>query len=101
MGRKPTDDPNLFAKRVFDNLLNKLDPEAAVERPKPEPKGNDPKAVEAGRKGGKKGGPARAAKLTSKRRSAIASKAAKARWRRKKSGLSAWVRLTDKRPESF
>jgi hypothetical protein len=35
-----------------------------------------------GRKGGLKGGKARAARLSQKRRSAIASKAAKARWKK-------------------
>ena len=80
MGRKPTNDPNLLAKRVFDNLLDKLDPEAEAERPEPEPKTKDPKAVKAGRKGGKVGGKARAASLTPRKRRAIAKKAAKARW---------------------
>lgn len=37
-------------------------------------------AAALGRKGGLKGGPARAKALTSKRRSEIAKKAAKARW---------------------
>ncbi len=82
MGRKPTNDPNLFAKRVFDNLLDKLDPEAAAERPEPKSKGKDPKAVKAGRKGGRTGGPARAATLTQKKRKQIAKKAAVARWHR-------------------
>ena len=36
--------------------------------------------VNAGRKGGKNGGKARAAKLSAKRKSEIAKKAAKARW---------------------
>ena len=40
-------------------------------------------AVELGRMGGKKGGPARAAKLSKKRRSEIAKKAAAARWGKK------------------
>jgi hypothetical protein len=40
----------------------------------------NPAAVELGRRGGLKGGRARAAKLTPKRRSAIAKKAAKTRW---------------------
>ncbi|HXN38805.1 MAG TPA: hypothetical protein VN892_12265 [Solirubrobacteraceae bacterium] len=35
-----------------------------------------------GRNGGRKGGPARAAKLTPEQRSAIAKKAAEARWRK-------------------
>jgi hypothetical protein len=38
--------------------------------------------AEIGRKGGLKGGKARAAKLSQKRKSEIASKAAKVRWRK-------------------
>jgi len=40
----------------------------------------NPAAVELGRLGGLKGGPARAAKLTPEQRSEIARKAARARW---------------------
>jgi hypothetical protein len=40
----------------------------------------DPAAVALGRKGGKKGGPARAAKLTPAQRSESARKAVRARW---------------------
>jgi len=43
--------------------------------------GKDPAAVALGRKGGLKGGKARAKKLTAKERSAIAKKAANARWK--------------------
>jgi hypothetical protein len=43
----------------------------------------DPHAVALGRKGGKKGGPARAAKMTKEERSASARKAAIARWKKK------------------
>ncbi len=39
-------------------------------------------AVVLGRLGGKKGGPARAKKLTAKQRSEIARKAARARWQK-------------------
>lgn len=52
----------------------------------PEDKGDDPyegknpAAVELGRLGGKKGGKARAEKMTPTQRSAAARKAAKARW---------------------
>jgi hypothetical protein len=42
--------------------------------------GKNPAAVELGRLGGKKGGKARAAKLTAKERSEIAKRAAAARW---------------------
>lgn len=42
----------------------------------------NPAAVALGRLGGKKGGPARAAKLSASRRKSIARKAAEARWKR-------------------
>lgn len=42
--------------------------------------GKDPNAVALGRKGGLKGGKARAAKLTPEQRSEIARKAAQKRW---------------------
>lgn len=45
-----------------------------------EPIGKDPAAVSLGRRGGLKGGKARAAKLTSEERSAIAKRAAASRW---------------------
>jgi len=44
--------------------------------------GKDPAAVALGRKGGLKGGKARAEKLTPEQRSEIARKAARARWDR-------------------
>jgi hypothetical protein len=43
----------------------------------------NPNAVALGKLGGKKGGPARAAKLTPEQRSEISRKAAKARWGKK------------------
>jgi hypothetical protein len=42
--------------------------------------GKNPHAVALGRLGGKKGGPARAKKLTPEQRKEIARKAARARW---------------------
>lgn len=48
--------------------------------PTPTDDGKDPAAVALGRKGGKKGGPARAAALTPERRREIAQKAVVARW---------------------
>jgi hypothetical protein len=50
--------------------------------PTPEEQGKDPAAVSLGRRGGLKGGKARAAKLSAKRRAAIAKAAAEARWRK-------------------
>lgn len=51
--------------------------------------GKDPAAVELGRKGGKKGGKARAERMTPEERSEAAKKAAQARWGRSpKSGTT-------------
>lgn len=47
-------------------------------------KRKNPHAVALGRKGGKKGGLARAAKLTAEERSESARKAVQARWRKAK-----------------
>ena len=54
--------------------------------PEPPQSDKNPAAVELGRLGGQKGGKARAAKLSAKRRSEIAKKAAAARWRAKSGG---------------
>ena len=66
-------DANQLAKFITDIATG------AAELPKTD-EGKDPAAVALGRKGGLKGGRARAMKLTSKKRSDIAKKAAKARW---------------------
>ena len=63
--RRPAD-PNQLAAAIVS--------EATDQKPK------NPHAVALGRLGGKVGGPARAAKLSKKRRSEIAKKAAQARW---------------------
>ena len=47
-----------------------------------EPDKKNPAAVELGRRGGKKGGVARAKKLTAERRSEIAKQAARSRWQK-------------------
>jgi hypothetical protein len=56
-------------------------PEAAQEQSAEK----NPAAVALGRLGGKKGGPARAARLTKEQRAEIARKAARARWKEKHS----------------
>lgn len=64
------------AYRVFQEAIGetaKTDPD----------EGKDPAAVALGRKGGKKGGAARAAKMTPEERSESAKKAAQARWAKK------------------
>ncbi len=75
-------DPNEAAFSMMESLLEILDPEA-VEANKPKEK--NPAAVALGKLGGKKGGKARAAKLSAKKRSEIAKKAAAARWSKKRS----------------
>jgi len=57
-------------------------PETATEASLPAEPATEknPAAVALGKLGGKKGGPARAAKLTKEQRAAIARKAAQARW---------------------
>ena len=68
--------------RDLNQLAARLVHDATSDEPEPDPnEGKDPAAVELGRKGGLKGGKARAAKLTSEQRSAIARKAAAARWK--------------------
>jgi hypothetical protein len=56
--------------------------DATDETPEPADDGKDPAAVALGRKGGLKGGRARAEKLTPEQRSEIAKRAAAARWSR-------------------
>lgn len=75
---KRTSDENVLAKSVVDSILAELE-----EEPKPIKK-KDPLAAELGRRGGLKGGKARAEKLTSQERTAIAKKANDARWDKNK-----------------
>ena len=65
-------DVNQRAKATLDLFLGER--QAEPERVK------DPAAVELGRRGGLKGGLARAKKLSPEQRSEIAKKAARARW---------------------
>jgi hypothetical protein len=66
-------DPNQRAKLIVDIATGESDEPKA-----PTPK--DPAAVEPGRRGGLKGGKARAAKLSTKKKHAIARRAAQVRW---------------------
>lgn len=52
----------------------------------PQDSGKNPAAVELGRLGGLKGGPARANKLSAKKRREIAKKAAATRWKNRPGG---------------
>ncbi len=70
--------------RDINELAAALVNEAVSEdSPVPVDDGKDPNAVALGRKGGKKGGAARAAALTPERRREIAQKAVAARWANK------------------
>ncbi|MDQ3620292.1 MAG: hypothetical protein M3391_09225 [Actinomycetota bacterium] len=67
--------------RDLNKMAASIVEQATSDEPPPDPdEGKDPNAVALGRKGGQKGGKARAAKLTAKERSEIAKKAARARW---------------------
>jgi len=78
--KKRPRDPNQLAKAIVDEATGEAQ-EAAEETP-PADEGKNPAAVALGRLGGKKGGKARAAKLTKEQRSEIARKAARSRWGR-------------------
>jgi hypothetical protein len=67
--------------RDLAQLAKAIVDQSTSEEPEPDPDaGKNPAAVELGRLGGLKGGKARAEKLTAEERSAIAKKAAQARW---------------------
>ncbi len=68
-------DLNAMAAAIVD--------QATSDEPVPDlDEGKNPAAVALGRLGGQKGGKARAAKLTAEERSAVARKAARARWKK-------------------
>lgn len=67
--KKRLKDPNKFGKSIIDEITKE---------------GKDPAAVSLGRRGGLKGGKARALVLTPERRKEIAQYAARKRWEKKK-----------------
>jgi hypothetical protein len=79
--------PNRSSKRPWreDDDVNQLAARVVAQATGQEPPKN-PAAVALGRLGGKKGGPARAAKLSPAKRREIAQRAAKARWDRRARG---------------
>ena len=70
--RKPPRDPNELAKYILDVTTGEAE--------KIEPPKKNPHAQALSKLGASKGGKARAQKLSAKKRSQIAKKAAKARW---------------------
>ena len=91
MGRPPAEHATVVSMpkrsskpRDLNKLAADIVREATSEEPAADPdEGKDPAAVELGRRGGRKGGRARAEKLTPEQRSELARKAAQARWRSK------------------
>lgn len=81
--RKPKlPDPNLTAFGIVQAISGEPVPQPTS----PPFDGKDPAAVALGRKGGLKGGKARAAAMTKKERTESARKAAEARWRKANGG---------------
>jgi hypothetical protein len=75
-GQKRPRDTNQLAKLMVDILTGDVEDR----EPTPEEQGKDPAAVSLGRRGGLKGGKARAKTLTPEKRREIARKAATSRW---------------------
>lgn len=73
--RKRPRDPSQLGKLIVDIATGEVEDTAPDD-------GKNAAAVELGRKGGLKGGKARAEKLSPEQRSASARKAATARWKR-------------------
>jgi hypothetical protein len=67
-------DPNQLAKLILAMTTGEVENDS--------PKASDSPAVQARRKGGLKGGKSRAKKLSPRKRTAIAKKAARSRWKR-------------------
>ena len=78
MKRKRARDANKLAKSIVDIATGEVEDR----EPTPEEHGKDPAAVSLGRRGGLKGGKARAKTLTAQRRSEIAKIAARSRWKK-------------------
>jgi hypothetical protein len=73
--KRPTD----FNQRVYEIVQESTGKRAKESEPR-----KDPAAVSLGRRGGLKGGPARAAALSAKARTQIAKAGATARWGKKR-----------------
>jgi hypothetical protein len=79
--RKRPRDLNQLAHRLTQEATGEVEPEPAAEVDADREK--DPAAVSLGRRGGLKGGAARAEKLSAERRSEIARNAAATRWQKR------------------
>lgn len=79
MPKRSSKDENELAKLIVDQIIAETESEDTLELTRPE---KNPAAVALGKLGGLKGGKARAASLTPEQRTAIAKKAAQARWQK-------------------
>lgn len=77
MPKRPRD-PNLLARSVVEELIGEKMDGSPLDEPKPDTR--NPAAVALSKLGASKGGKARAAALSERKRKAIAKKAAAARW---------------------
>lgn len=77
-------DENETAFHGLQEILRRDAERDGIILPPEPPEEKNPAKVEAGRKGGLKGGKARAASLTSKKRTNISRRAAKSRWAKSK-----------------
>lgn len=78
--KTPAKDVNVNAFEILQALTGQPADEEPIKKKKPAEPEKNPAAVALGRLGGLKGGKARAAKLSPKKRADIAKNAARARW---------------------
>lgn len=78
---RTTEDANEAAHRIISRVIELTEGTPPEPAPKPKAAKKNPAAVALGRKGGLKGGHARAAKLSPEERAESARKAARARWK--------------------
>jgi hypothetical protein len=78
--RKKSLDLNQLASQIVEAATS---PPGYSTSPTPKPRKKNPAAVALGQLGGRKGGPARAKKLSPEKRKEIAKKAAESRWNKK------------------
>lgn len=79
MPKRPRD-PNLLARSVMEDLIGEKMDGSPLVKPVEKPYTRNPAAVALSKLGASKGGKARAASLSARKRKMIAQKAAAARW---------------------
>jgi hypothetical protein len=79
--KKPSTDPNVIAHDILQAITGQPAGTTSVKKEPANSPTKNPAAVTLGRLGGLKGGKARAKALSPQKRSEIAKKAAKSRWK--------------------